>query len=466
MPTTPPPPPTYQRITQGAFLTLLSGQLEDSGNVFWSLPELRLYLAEALRTWQSYTGWYRNRAVLSAVANDNWYDLTASLTPSLMAYVVTDQYLAQSILYHLLETQLANGTWTGTDQFTLAQVQAAIQNRLNRFLGDSGLVTSYVLQASGLAPPASRAVVPTGTIDIRRLAWVDASGTVTVLWKSSEWELASFMPGWVQTAQLPQVYSESLTAPGQIQIAPPPLNSGNLEFVLISPGPTVNLAAGGAGVVLNLPCDFSWGVKWGALADLLLGSGQGGDTTRAQYCEQRYQECVQIASTFPAVMQLSVNGVPVYVGSVFEMDAFAPGWPNRTPGVPDTFGMAGRNLLAMAPAPTAAMSMTVDMVADIPLPASDSDFVTIPSDALAVLIDYAQHLASFKMGGTEFMATIQKHKNLLIEAAEYNQRLRQLNLYNDAMRSPSLTQSGEQPRMTTPMLAAYQSGINQGGGNG
>jgi hypothetical protein len=457
MSTIPAPPPTYTRLTQGAFLSMLSTRLGDSGNVFWTLPELRLYLAEALRTWQAYTGWYRNRAVLNAKQNQVWYDLSASLTPGLMAYSITDQSLASAILYHLLEPQLNAGAWAGTDQFSLAQVQAAIQNRLNRFLGDSGLVISYVLQDLGAAPPIGRIGLPTGTIDVRRVAFVDSTtnpATYTGLWKSSEWELNAFLQSWNQTPDVPQVWSQSVTNPDVIQLAPPPANTGKLELLLVSPGPTANLA--GNGVVLNVPDDFAWGVKWGAIADLLGADGQAKDITRAQYAEQRYQECVQLAKTFPALMQLYVNGVQVWVGSVWDMDAFDPGWENAASGTPQTFGMAGRNMLAMSPAPNADMNLAVDVIANMPVPASDADTITIPSDVLPALVDYTFHLASFKMGGNEFLSTIPQRNNLLVEAANYNQRLRQLDFYNDAMRSPSLTQLAEQPRIETPLLVSYQ----------
>lgn len=451
MPIPAPSTPGYSQITQAQALTALAGRLGDQANVYWAQAELRLYLAEALRTWQAYTGWYKDRAVVPLQPNVNWYDLAASLSPPILADTITDQNLTTTILYHLLERQLVAGAWVGTDQFTLAQVQNALQNRLNRFIGDTGLTTSVVVQQSGTSPPIGRALIPSGTIDIRRVAWVNLAGVKTYLWKVSEWELNSFTPGWAQTTNdPPQVYSAAISPPNTIQLAPAPAANGQLEMLLVQQGPTLNLAT--TTTILNVSDDYTWGIKFGALADLLSGDGQAKDQDRAQYCEQRYQEAVELAKTFPAVMDILVNGVPVFVGSAYDLDTFTPGWENATPGTPINAGMGGRRILAVSPAPAVAMQIGIDVVRNIPIPATDSAFVQIPPDVVPALLDYAQHLASFKMGGQEFMNTDLQRKNLLIEAGNYNGRLRQLNFYNDATRSPSLTMSAELPRLDTPLL--------------
>ena len=63
----------------------------------------------------------------------------ALLSPALLD-IATDVEVAQNVLAALLEPPLT-GTgsgWTGTGQFTFAQLQIALQNRLNRFIGEIG----------------------------------------------------------------------------------------------------------------------------------------------------------------------------------------------------------------------------------------------------------------------------------------------------------------------------------------
>ena len=459
--------PGYHFVTLQKARQTLANRLQDPNNIYWSAAELNLYIQEALRTWQAYTGWYRDRATFTAKANQLFYDLPSVLVsesqvdPSptgAFGYNVTDQYVTASLLYHLLEDQLSGGSWAGTDQFNLDEVQNALQNRINRFLGDSGCVVSLLEQQIDLALPRGRFRLPSSVIDVRRVTWIEGDqvgGLRTLLWRADEWAINSFLSGW-QTPGEPKAYSVAVTPPASLQIAPYPDSlgvTGLLELLLIQNGPVISLATNTT--PLNVPDDFTWGVKWGALADLLSQDGQARDTVRAQYCEQRYQECVQLARAFPSVMQVQVNGVSIWSGSIFDLDAYQSGWDNLPPGAPQFAGLAGRNLLALSPVVSTDTPISVDLVRNIPVPAVDTDFLQVPGDLVDVILDYAQHLASFKMAGEEFLATDTLRLNLLYAAAEYNGRLRQLAFFNDALRGPGLKQTAEVTRIDSPDLTAY-----------
>jgi hypothetical protein len=449
----------YFQVTQANLLVALSERLDDPNNIYWSAAELRIYIAEALRTWQAYTGWYRMRVVLNAAANTQWYDLTASLTPPLLKYTATDQGLLSSVLYHLLEPQIASSAYVGTDQFDLVTIQASLQNRVNRFLGDTGAVINYVLQQGGIIPSATRALLPSTTIDVRRVAWVDStSGSTIVLWKESDWSINAFLHSTANEPGSPLVYAEGGMPPNSIRLAPPPANDGLLELLLIQSGPTVNVTAPlpSTPVILQIPDDFVWGVKWGVLADLLSRDGQCKDAQRAAYCESRYQECVQLLRTFPSVTGMQIGSQSIFTSSVFDLDAFKPSWENETPSTPTDAGLAGRTLMALSPAPSTNMNLPLDVVRNMPVPVADSDYLQIPSDVVPALIDYVQHLASFKMGGDEFASTQVQRASFLTAAANYNGRLRHMDFFTDATRSLAQTQSAEIPRIETPTLVGYQ----------
>jgi hypothetical protein len=109
--------------------------------------------------------------------------------------------------------------------------------------------------------------------------------------------------------------------------------------------------------------------------------------------------------------------------TLFDLDAAVPGWQNTT-GIPSAVTLAGWNLLALYSVPqVASTALTLDVVQNAPIPAADGDFVQMGSDQLDALLDYAEHLALFKCGGSEFAATLQQADNFLLSAMQYNQRL-------------------------------------------
>jgi hypothetical protein len=449
------PPATigYTSLTQDLALILLSERTGDPNFIYWTRPEWRTYINEALHTWQAFTAWHRTRDQVTLQPGMNWYDLPIEM-PQTFGYNIRDSELASTMMYQLLEAQIVSGAWLGTDMFDAVRVQAALQTRLNRWLGDTGAVVSYFRQNTGISPGSSRLYIGPNNIDVRRVAWLDAASVATPLWRSSVWETHSFG---IPSAGTPMVYSQDVNPPISIDLHPVPVAPGVVEVISVQSNPTLTLL----GVLLNVPDDFAWGVKWGALADLLSGEGQGKDLLRATYCEQRYQESVQLAKGAPSVLAAHMGGTPYYVGSVFELDAFSSGWQNVSAGVPVAFSMAGRNLFAVSPAPAIAMNMTLDLVRNMPMPVGGADVLQIPPDVIPAFLDYVVHIAAFKMGGSEFQATNQLRANFVLEAANYNSRIRQFSFYNDALRGPGQIQQAEMPRIEQPTLALY---VGQGGG--
>lgn len=130
--------------------------------MYWSQAELRLYLAEALHTWQAMTGWYRNRVTVPVAAQKQWYDLGT--------YTLKDTDLLSVILYHLLEPQLASGAWAGTEQFDLALIQQVMQNRLDKFLSESRLVVNRYIEEA-VVDSTGRTPYQQPSVDILRAVW-------------------------------------------------------------------------------------------------------------------------------------------------------------------------------------------------------------------------------------------------------------------------------------------------------
>jgi len=177
--------------TFGSLVTALSARLYDQtpGYLFqfWPQAELRIYLKEALRTWQSATMWSRQRDTFPASAGVLWYDLTSSLVGGSLRQTVTDLDLVTSVQYRLLEPP--GVPWVGADQFTLADVLGALQRRRDQFLSDTGCFLTHSTPGGG----AGRLSLSSDVIDIRRLAWRDtASGRYTMLTREDEASLNAF----------------------------------------------------------------------------------------------------------------------------------------------------------------------------------------------------------------------------------------------------------------------------------
>lgn len=412
--------PGYAHITYAQLQTELTNRLDDLSNVFWSVPEIQLYLLEALRSWQAFAHFWRDRMTFSTIANTIFYDLTQQ-TGTLLPLTVKDSDLCSVMLYHLLEPQLNAGTYVGTDMFQLADFTKALERRRNQFLLEAGMVlTRQVLNWP--APPISRSPIDDRTIALRRVAWIDPGGVFTTLWRSSEWSASAYNRGWENAPGVaPSEYSTAAEPSVTLQVIPPPQNSGQVELLSILAGATLNPSVG---VLLGIPDDFSWVVKWGALADMLRKTGQSHDELRASYCEQRYNEGVALALVHTSAVQGLINGAQAQIQAVKSFDTFNTNWQNVAAGKPTDLALASWNMLAVSPQPdNVGYSVTLDLVRNAVLPVNAGDLIQLGREELDAILDLAEHLAMFKIGGNEFMETVPLYQNFQRVAAVYNETL-------------------------------------------
>jgi len=407
-------PYAYYPLSQ--LLTDLALRLQDPNNVFWASAELTVYIQDALRTWNAMAAWYRDRFSFNTTDNVVWYNLSTQ-TGTLVPYTVTDTYLFEEIEYHLLEPPTA--TYSGSEMFTNQDLVNALQKRRDQFLLETG---SVVTQQMVPGAQTNRLQLPDYVIDVRRMAYLDSTGTYTLMWRSSESEANSFDYGWWTAPGSPSGYSVVEPAPVVTQMIPTPVLPGSLDLLSINAGAALNPSVG---VVLGVPDDFSWVVKWGALADLLTRDGQASDPTRAKYCQQRWIEGVRLAKLSTTAITGAIDGNNVPINSVFDMDTAYSGWQNNTPAPPSILGLAGMNMLAVADPPnTAAHSIQLDLLRNMPVPVLATDLIQVGREELDVITDYAEHLAAFKMGGAEFLATLPAYERMVALARKQNERWR------------------------------------------
>lgn len=448
----------YQYITFATAAQVLASRLQDPTQIYFNQPnELLNCLIESVRFFQVLTGSYKQRMVFSTQQNVNYYSLSAQLNSPVPA-TVTDVEVINNVLAALLEPPLTGvgSTWVGTGQFTFAQLQQSLQNRLNRYIGDTGRqVTQQTLP--GPTPQTELTPLPDGVLDVRRVAWVPVPLQVTTppnpayaLGRMDEWSEQAYIPQAVQNPAQPLAYSVFGTGPLQIRMIPPPSLNGSMDCIFVVSGTTVNLNPT-APVVLGVNDDLTPGLKWGVLADLLGSDGPSRDYTRASYAEQRYSEWVQLARIYPSVLTAAINEITCGLGAVFDMDFYQPDW-QQTTGVPSFVGMCGRHLACVGQTPddgTAGgnpgnnYSVGLWLCANAPVTGD----IQVSRDQIDPVLDYAQHIASFKMGGAEFDGTDRLFQNMIAAAKAQNGRLEAVSFYKGQLQQPSNKDSMEVQRM-------------------
>ena len=186
-------------------------------------------------------------------------------------------------------------------------------------------------------------------------------------------------------------------------------------------------------------------MKYGAMSDILGKESEATDRDRAAYCEKRYQDFLKLANAMPWLLQAFVNEVAVDTTAVISKDRYSYQWETNAAAMPGVV-IGGVDLCAVAPIPTALTAVKLTVVGNAPQPSADGDFVQVPRDVLDVLLDYAQHIASFKMGGAEFKATMPLYQNMIRYAVETSLRLRRSGIFATDLRPPVAKQELQDPR--------------------
>lgn len=408
----------YTYISWGNLKTQLSSRLGDSSRVFWIADEIEVILTEALRTFGILSGFWRERGTFNTVSGTAFYDLPTNLG-SLLGYSVTDRNIIKSLQYSLLESASSQSSWGGTEMFTYDDIVRAIERRTSQFLQDTGIiVTRSTMNVP--PPPIGRVDLSDNIIDVRRLVWIDSYGRYYPLWREDEFAMTAYDVNWSVNPGTPICYSVMAVQPVQIQLGPIPIASATAELLTVNAQATLD--PGTTATILTLPDDLTWIIKWGALADLLGIDGAARDMSRAKFCEQRYQQGVQLTRMLGCILQTQINGVSVQPNTVFDLDAADPNWQNKS-GTPKDVGIAGWNQICTSPVPNGVYSITIDVIRKTPIPANDNAFVEVGREQLDMILDYAEHLALFKVGGAEFAATGRQAENFLLQSISYNQRL-------------------------------------------
>src|SRR2546430_7747206 len=320
----------------------LANRLYDPDKQFWSDAELGYYIKDALRTWNSLSNFFREEYPLNLQSSVVWYDITsAAVAPgTLRAFTLTDVDIYTGIEYHLLEPPLAGGLWIGSLQFSVADMLSAVQRRRDEILSNTGCtVTRKLIDA----PIQRRVYLTDSEIDIRRVAWLPTGSVFSnlPLWLDDSFSLQAFSRGYTLGKRVPSVYQKSSSPQLSFDVDYEPPVPGNYELLVVDAGSELSASAPS---VLNIPDDYAWVLRFGALADLLSRESNAKDTLRAQYFNLRYEQGLALLLSSSAILSVRLKDTPLDIDSVYNLDNFRPNWQAEKAGEPDVLIKTGLNL--------------------------------------------------------------------------------------------------------------------------
>jgi hypothetical protein len=210
---------------------------------------------------------------------------------------VTDQYVENNVIYRLLENGNADAAGTLlTSQFTLVEIIDCMNRVQQQFLLDTGAIVTRVTIAGNVGKP--KYDMPTDSIRPRRVTWNDTSDNLTrILTQTDTWDLdtggynnVTGAVTWPADRDIPIAWWETTLPQQKLALALTPLNDGTIGLLYVALAQTLT----GTGTTFTVPDDFTPYILWGTLNELLSSDGPAYDPARAQYCEQRYQEGVEL----------------------------------------------------------------------------------------------------------------------------------------------------------------------------
>ena len=493
---------TYSWLSKTAAVFALQDRLKSANVGFWADAECFVYLCESLRHWNGLTEQWNQLFPIND-ANGQWIN-TGTLPGSPRLRSVTDQYLYNQMCSMLLEPQLSAGAWAGTNQFTLQNLQYCLQKRTQEVIqaascnlaqlspidATPGVNAGYALADTVLQPRRMRFLAlvvdttgtassgastvtlgsPQGVFEGQVIggAGIQAGTFVTgiagnvasislptsgalagsevqfflpvTLTREDALAFQSFNPEYEQEVGYPQSWAIASEPPLSFDVDIAPTTPGYFDVIALNAGPTF---APPAASLLGVPDDWSMVPMYGALADVLGMEAEATDRQRAAYCMERYTQMLEMMKESNWLLKTFINGVAVPSTSLAEMDSQAVGWQQSQNNLP-TVVQAGMDLIA--PVPGNGQLVSVSLLGNAPLLDSTNTYVQCSMDDFEAVLNYAQHLASFKEGGAEFAATMPLLKDFYRAAASVNKRWATYGVFVEMLRAEGRKQEESEPK--------------------
>jgi hypothetical protein len=432
-------PPNYSWLPFSQAVVALSQRLYDSGMVFTVDAEQKIYLRQALRMFNALTcTWKQDYAFNPSTPWNSLGSLTGS--PRLRTLTDTDCYTQME---HMLLEPASGGTWTGTPQFDIGTMASALQRCRDEVLKVSNCNQQLVANIPS-APNTRRTALPDNVIEVARVRFIPAVGygNPVALYRDDTVAQEFYEPGFWQESGTPQTFMLSSEPPLAWNVDLAPNVPGSYEAVELQSGTQF---APPASTLLNVPDDFMWVLIWGALADLLGRESEATDRQRSDYCLKRYLDGLTLLLKTPWIMLAKINGQAVTNVSIANADRYSPGWDLNSSAMP--FIVTGGVDFFACPAGGNSIGLTV--LGNAPVPVFDDDPVQVSRANWDTVLDLAQVLAGFKMGGEEFQDLQEVEQRAIQACAAENSRLKSTGAFSDILMQRGGAQHREQNRYNT-----------------
>lgn len=433
-------PSPFGWLTLTQAIAEVSLRLGDENSVFWTSAEIQLYLNESLRLWNCLTAYWATPFVFDFTqVSANWYAANGSGSPRQPTLTDSDVYTL--IENHLIEPPTGS-TWTGTDQFSITDLSQACSRRRNEILQVAACNMSEFSLA--MTPNTSNVSLTDILLDVRRVRWVPApsQGSPVTLQRGDSRTFQYFTPQYAQTTANPLRWDVIGSPPQTVTVdtkvnVPSSLQvfgmAGGADFAPPTSSP------------LLMPDDWMWVLKFGAMADILSKEQEGKDLARAAYCRKRYDEGLKLMQHMPWLLQAFINGVAVDTQPLAGADRTNYEWQSRATAFPEIV-VGGVDVFAVSPIPSDTLSLSFMVVGNAPIPANGAADIQVPRDVMDAVLSEAQHLALFKMGGSEFTSSMKLHQDFVGMAMKTNSRLKESGIMATTIRPPEDRQEQDQER--------------------
>lgn len=194
--------------------------------------------------------------------------------------------LLSEIQRHMLESTIDGGvTWS---LWTQTEVLSYMNERLVRFIMETGLLRERVLLnvTSGIAEVS----LPSDLVEVRRVA-LTGEGVLT---KIDAFALDHGKTGWETASGTPYAYVEEPLQTLTIQLVNTPNANGTVDVLYVK-APAAIVAGCWT---LPIPSIMTPYIKYGIMADMFMKQGEANSPERAEYCEGRFTEGVELTKMF------------------------------------------------------------------------------------------------------------------------------------------------------------------------
>lgn len=133
------------------------------------------------------------------------------------------------------------------------------------------------------------------------------------------------------------------------------------------------------------------------------------------------------------VLRVEYAGIPIERDSMFNLDFAKCEWQSDEPYSPVRWFPVGLNIIGINPPCSGGMEINAIGIRNAPVMTSETDAIDADEWVIDAILDYAQHIATFKSGGTEFKNSMGLMQRFRDQAAIQNEKFKFTSIYRNSL---------------------------------